>query len=132
MFKVKKTWDVDVAVIKRMPTASGTMRYQCATSEGDIVGTTYAQSYLKDAKPGDIIRVMVTEVNRKWDKNKKRYIYHWFSPVVKKPGEAKEGLEKDVAKKASKADSNKVLREIWITSRGLSPEEVRKLEEEKK
>jgi len=119
LWKIKKFFDIDVIVKKVIHKISGNV-YDCTDREGNFIGTTYKQGYIK-AKPGDIIRVMVTKVFRHIDKETGKETFRWYSPVVKRPEmEKDEGLkrEKIVKRHPKEADGQNVLREIWKATTG--------------
>ena len=116
-FKVKHFFDLDVKVVKVIPRINGEVAI-CADREGNIVGTTYKQSYLK-MKPGQIIRVMVTKIYRHKDPKTGKWIYRWYSPIVKRPGELSGGLktkEKIIKRQPKEIDSQATLEKMWETS----------------
>lgn len=112
LFKVKKTFDVDVRVVKVEQKIGGAV-YTCADREGNIVGRTYKQTYVK-AKVGDVIRVNITKVSRRWDKEKGKWMYSWYSPTVARPGKGVAKKAMAMAKRAPKRlDSQATFEEIW-------------------
>lgn len=114
IFKIKTFFDLDV-IVKKVNRKIGGNTYDCTDREGNYIGTSYVQSYIS-AKPGDIVRVMVTKVFRHIDKKTGKETFRWYSPVVKRPEAAKdEGLKKEkiVKRHPKEADGQNVLREIW-------------------
>jgi len=109
LFKYKKMFDVDVTVVRVLPTRAGAERYVCADSAGNVVGTTYAASYLKgQVKRGDVITVSIQKVGRRITNGKAHF--HWFSPSPVPPG--------GTAIRRKAADPPSVFAEIWKETRG--------------
>ena len=122
LYKVKRTFDVDVVVVKALKTAGKAEVYICADRQGNIVGRTYAQVHTK-VRPGDIIRVMPTKIYRHKDPKTGAWKYHWYSPTVKEPEATKESTKQAVKKVVTKrkpklADPQEIFRRIWEVSVG--------------
>jgi len=114
IFKYKHFYDLDVRVAKVIPRINGQV-YVCEDREGNIIGNTYKQQYLR-AKSGDVIRVMVTKVYRHRDPKTGDYKYRWYSPIIKRPEELATGLKAEdrIIKRHPKAiDGQAVLKKIW-------------------
>ena len=114
IFKYKHFYDLDVRVDKVIPRINGQV-YSCLDREGNFVGVTYKQSYLR-AKVGDVIRVMVTKIYRHEDPKTGKYKFRWYSPVVKRPEELASGLKSEdgIIKRHPKAvDSQAVFEKIY-------------------
>lgn len=108
LYKVKRTHDVDVQVIKKNTTKDGrswTFTVGVRGPDGRLqeVGKTFAQNFL-DAKPGDIIRLNVREVSKRGAN------FFVVEPSVAKP--------KTLSMRAKKeADSYLTLSKIWEATR---------------
>lgn len=119
IYKVKKTYDVDVKIVKMTKRTDG-WTYTCANREGDVVGETYKQTYLvpPDVKVGDVIRVTVTTVSRKWDPEKNTYTYHWYSPTPVPAKGRLAQLARRVAKgRPKRVDPRSLFHEIWLATK---------------
>lgn len=108
LFKIKKTYQVDCKVMKVERAKNGSYIYTCVDSDSDILGKTYGQKLVK-AKPGDILTVNITELNRKKENGKWKYT--WYSPMV---AVAKKNHKFNTDRKV---DTKKVLEEIYLAMR---------------
>jgi len=117
MFKVKKTYDIDVKVIGKETTKSGAWVYHCVLRDGTYIGQTYGQKYLK-ADIGDTIRVVVEHITLR-----KNGAISWFGP---KPLNLKQRYLKGAPKKGEVliqpgkevADTIAQMKEVYLAQGG--------------
>jgi hypothetical protein len=87
LHRLRPTFDVEAQVVSVSSTNTGAQTCSCAVrgEDGNLtnVGKTFPQSH-KKAKPGEVIRVRITGVSKKFGRKAGPPCYTWIEPMVAK------------------------------------------------
>lgn len=111
LFKLKKTFDLDVVIQKKEIKKDGVV-YHVGDKNGKFLGKTFKQNWFTTGKPGQVVRITVTKIYKTRDPKTGLFKYSIYAPGLKRPPDGAKPIT------SKRADGKPTLERIWKATVG--------------